>query len=68
MHRHGREEILGTAYSNHDLLVFLEGTGVTDLVAIPDDPQWQERRSGHAHEFNATCTCRLISVLDETGK
>lgn len=54
MHRQGRDEVLGTAYSDHDLVVFLEGAGIADPEAIMDDPQWVERRGGPAHEFTAT--------------
>lgn len=53
MHRHGQDEILGTAYSDHDLVVFLEGAGVSDPEAILDDPRWVEWRGGPAHEFSA---------------
>ncbi|GAP47562.1 putative uncharacterized protein [Streptomyces azureus] len=28
VHSSGRDEILGTAYSDHDLVVFLEGAGI----------------------------------------
>ncbi|WP_436800731.1 hypothetical protein [Streptomyces cyaneofuscatus] len=44
VHSSGRDEILGTAYSDHDLVVFLEGAGVADPEAILDDPQWVARR------------------------
>ncbi|MFE4256638.1 hypothetical protein ACFRU3_45975 [Streptomyces sp. NPDC056910] len=57
MHGSVRDEILGTAYSDHDLVVFLEGAGVTDLDAILDDPQWVAWRGGPAHKFS----CRLTS-------
>ncbi|MFE0456314.1 hypothetical protein ACFW2D_34535 [Streptomyces sp. NPDC058914] len=50
-HLHGRDEILGTAYSDHDLVVFLEAAGIDDPVDILDDPQWVEWRGGHAHEW-----------------
>lgn len=30
MHGSGRDEILGTAYSDHGLVVFLEGASITD--------------------------------------
>ncbi|MFF9089912.1 hypothetical protein ACF1BE_26560 [Streptomyces sp. NPDC014991] len=53
MHSSGRDEILGTAYSDHDLVVFLEGAGVAEPEAILDDPQSVECRGGHAHEFHA---------------
>ncbi|MFF5933165.1 hypothetical protein [Streptomyces sp. NPDC012508] len=52
VHSHGRDEILGTAYSDHDLVVFLEGAGVAEPEAM-DDPQWVEWRGGPAHEFHA---------------
>lgn len=53
VHTSGRDEILGTAYSGHDLVVFLESAGVTEHEAILDDPQWVEWRGGRAHEFHA---------------
>jgi hypothetical protein len=53
VHRHGRGEILGTAFSDHDLVVFLEGAGIADPETLLDDPQWVEWRDGPAHEFSA---------------
>ncbi|MCX4799878.1 hypothetical protein OG497_39240 [Streptomyces sp. NBC_01242] len=53
VHSSGRDEILGTAYSDHDLVVFLEGAGVAEPDAILDDPQWVEWRGGPAHQFSA---------------
>ncbi|WP_370682786.1 hypothetical protein [Streptomyces lydicamycinicus] len=53
MHSHGQDEILGTADSDHDLVVFLEGAGVVEPEGIPDDPQWVEWRAGHVHQFHA---------------
>ncbi|MFH9175033.1 hypothetical protein [Streptomyces albogriseolus] len=50
---HGQDETLGTAYSDHDLVLFLEGAGVAEPEATLDDPQWVEWRGGHAHEFHA---------------
>ncbi|MFI8193868.1 hypothetical protein ACIF8T_34730 [Streptomyces sp. NPDC085946] len=38
VHSHGQDEILGTAYSDHDLVVFLEGAGVADPEVILDAP------------------------------
>ncbi|MGJ5797902.1 hypothetical protein ACSCB1_01725 [Streptomyces europaeiscabiei] len=52
MHSSGRDEILGTAHSDHDLVVFLEGADVAEPDAILDDPQWVEWRGGPAHEFS----------------
>ncbi|CAM5644349.1 hypothetical protein SPURM210S_04375 [Streptomyces purpurascens] len=48
MHSSGRDEILGTAYSDHDLVVFLEGAGVAEPEAVLDGPQRVEWRGGHA--------------------
>ncbi|MFJ1610415.1 hypothetical protein ACIOHS_44995 [Streptomyces sp. NPDC088253] len=53
VHSGGRDEFLGTAHSDHDLVVFLEGAGVADPEAVLDDPQWVEWRGGPAHEFSA---------------
>ncbi|BDD69410.1 hypothetical protein GCM10023177_56220 [Streptomyces violaceoruber] len=50
-HRYGRDEILGTVCSDHDLVVFLEGVGIDE--AVPDDRRWVEWRGGPAHEFRA---------------
>ncbi|MEU8744961.1 hypothetical protein OH540_07380 [Streptomyces sp. BPPL-273] len=44
VHRRGRDEILGTAYSDHDLVVFLGALGVPDPDGILDDPMWLEWR------------------------
>ena len=53
VHWHGRDEILGTAYSDLDLVVFLEAAGIADPEAVLDDPQWVEWRDGRAHQFSA---------------
>ncbi|MGW8889384.1 hypothetical protein [Streptomyces sp. NPDC055749] len=53
VHSSGRDEILGTAHSDHDLVVFLAGAGIADPEAALDDPHWVEWRGGHAHEFSA---------------
>lgn len=52
-HRHGRDAILGTAFSDHDLVVFLEAAGVPDPDRVLDDPEWVEWRGGRAHEYVA---------------
>ncbi|MFF1547638.1 hypothetical protein [Streptomyces sp. NPDC058291] len=52
VHTSGRDEILGTAYSDHDLVVFLEGAGIDDPEAILDDPRSVEWRGSPAHEFS----------------
>lgn len=53
MHSSGRDRILGTAYSDHDLVVFLEDVGVADPEAVLDAPQRVERCGGPAREFSA---------------
>ncbi|MFI0090748.1 hypothetical protein [Streptomyces bobili] len=45
VHSHRRDEILGTAYSDHDLVVFLEGAGIHDPRI-----EW---RDGRAHHWSA---------------
>ncbi|MFI5998161.1 hypothetical protein ACIBAC_40690 [Streptomyces sp. NPDC051362] len=51
--QHGRDEFLGTAYSDHDLVVFLAAAGVQDPDGILDDRQWIEWRGGRAHQWSA---------------
>ncbi|MFI0829645.1 hypothetical protein ACH4Q7_35175 [Streptomyces roseolus] len=34
VHSGGRDEILGTAHSSHDLVVFLESVGIAESEAI----------------------------------
>lgn len=53
VHRHGRDEILGLAHSDHDVIVFLEAAGITDPETVLDDPQWVEWRGGRAHQWVA---------------
>ncbi len=53
VHRHGRDEILGLAHSDHDLIVFLEAAGIMDPEAVLDDPRWVEWRDGRAHQWSA---------------
>ncbi|MEV2211192.1 hypothetical protein AB0H86_06805 [Streptomyces sp. NPDC050997] len=53
VHSQGRDEILGTAYSDHDLVVFLEGAGIRDPDSILDDDRWIEWRGGRAHQWSA---------------
>lgn len=43
MHSSSRDEILGTAYGDHDLVVFLEGVGVADPEVILGDPLFSPR-------------------------
>jgi hypothetical protein len=51
--RQGRDEILGLAHSDHDLVVFLEAAGILDPERIIDDPTWIEWRGGRAHQWDA---------------
>ncbi|MER5748053.1 hypothetical protein ABT097_32885 [Streptomyces sp. NPDC002225] len=53
-HSSGREERLGTAFSDHDLVVLLEGAGVDDPERVLDDPRWVEWRGGDPHDYRAT--------------
>ncbi|TXS51928.1 hypothetical protein [Streptomyces sp. t39] len=53
VHTQGRDEILGTAYSDHDLVVFLEAAGILDPETVLDDPRWVEWRGGRAHHWSA---------------
>lgn len=52
-HRHGHDEILGVAYSDRDLAVFLDRAGVPDPETAIDDPAWVEWRGGLAHQWDA---------------
>ncbi|MEV6781685.1 hypothetical protein [Streptomyces sp. NPDC051098] len=51
LHRHGRDEILGLAHSDHDLVVFLEAAGVMDPEQVLEDPRWVEWRGGRPHHW-----------------
>ncbi|MEU4038875.1 hypothetical protein [Streptomyces collinus] len=53
VHRNDGDEILGTAYSDHDLVVILEGAGIAAPEAVLDDPRWVEWRGAAAHDFSA---------------
>lgn len=52
MRRNERDEILGLAHSDHDLIVFLEQTGILDPEPLLDDPVWVEWRGGRAHQWD----------------
>ncbi|MFG3551010.1 hypothetical protein [Streptomyces sp. NPDC047725] len=54
VHRHGQDVSLGIAYSDHDLVVFLEAAGAAEPDSVLDDPQWVEWRGKPAHEFGGT--------------
>ncbi|MFI9825908.1 hypothetical protein ACIHFC_36995 [Streptomyces sp. NPDC052013] len=51
--RGGREETLGFAYSDHDLVVFLEAAGVADPEAALNDPACVQWRGGQAHQWTS---------------
>jgi hypothetical protein len=51
--RGGRDEILGLAHSDRDLIVFLEQAGILDPESLLDDPLWVEWRGGQAHQWDA---------------
>lgn len=48
-----RGQILGLAYSDHDLVIFLADAGLLDPDLLLDDPTWVEWRGGRAHEWDA---------------
>ncbi|MFE4703123.1 hypothetical protein ACFRIC_39210 [Streptomyces sp. NPDC056738] len=54
MHSRGRDQILGIAYSDHDLVVFLENAAIPDPDEVLDDPRWVEWRGGHARAVTPT--------------
>ncbi|MGC9497548.1 hypothetical protein [Streptomyces sp. WG7] len=53
VHRIGRNENLGTAFSDHDLVVFLESARISDPESVLDQPRWVEWRDGPVHDFGA---------------
>ncbi|WP_407548905.1 hypothetical protein QOM21_07210 [Streptomyces sp. Pv4-95] len=46
-----REQILGLAHDDQDLIEFLRRAGVAEPGEILDDPLWVEWRDGPAHEY-----------------
>lgn len=53
LHRDGREEVLGVAHSDHELIALLEAAGVVEPDNVLDDPQLVEWRDGPAHDWRA---------------
>ncbi|MFG2948468.1 hypothetical protein [Streptomyces adustus] len=49
----GWDEILGTAYSDHDLVVFLQSAGIDNPDPVLDDDRWVEWRGARPHQWNA---------------
>jgi hypothetical protein len=52
-HSHGRFQILGTAFSDHDLVVFIEAAGIEAPDMVLYDPRFVEWRGGRAHRWTA---------------
>ncbi|MFD9520704.1 hypothetical protein [Streptomyces sp. NPDC059979] len=53
MRRKDQEEVLGVAYSDHDLIIFLEAAGVVSPINVLDDPQLVQWNGAGAHEWRA---------------
>ncbi|EHM24391.1 hypothetical protein SPW_7177 [Streptomyces sp. W007] len=53
VHYEGRDEILGLAHSDHDVIVFLNEAGLEEADRILDNPVWVEWRGGRAHHYEA---------------
>lgn len=53
VHYEGRDEILGLAHSDRDVIVFLAEAGLDDPDRILDNPMWVEWRGGRAHRYEA---------------
>ncbi|WSM88106.1 hypothetical protein OIF68_00980 [Actinacidiphila glaucinigra] len=51
MHREGRmeDDYVGTAFSDHDLLLILRSAGLPEPGLVVDDPRWVEWRGAAAH-------------------
>ncbi|MEU6346588.1 hypothetical protein ABZ883_37215 [Streptomyces sp. NPDC046977] len=55
MYRAGRAEddYVGTAFSEHDLLLILRSPGLPDPDLVVDDPRWVEWRGATAHRWGS---------------
>ncbi|WP_435280080.1 hypothetical protein [Streptomyces sp. 1222.5] len=53
VHRHGHDAILGTAYSDHDLVRLLRAAGIADPDWVLDDPRWVQWRGDRPHQWSA---------------
>ncbi|QCW80375.1 hypothetical protein EQG64_33840 [Streptomyces sp. S6] len=53
VHYEGRDEILGLAHSDHDVIVFLSEAGLEEADRLLDNPVWVEWRGGRAHHYEA---------------
>ncbi|MEU9321065.1 hypothetical protein [Streptomyces sp. NPDC048295] len=53
VHAHGHDRTLGTAYSEHGLVVFVENAGIHDPdTGLDAPPRRIEWRGGRAHPWN----------------
>ncbi|WP_394425475.1 hypothetical protein [Streptomyces sp. SGAir0957] len=48
-----RDQILGLAHSDRDVVEFLRRAGLPDAERILDDPSWVTWRGGRAHQYEA---------------
>lgn len=48
-----RDQILGLAHSDHDVIEFLRRAGLEDAEQLLDDPAWVKWRGGRAHHYEA---------------
>jgi hypothetical protein len=46
--RRGVEECLGVAFSDHDVIEFLQAAGLSDPDEVLDEPRWVQWRGGRA--------------------
>lgn len=53
MQRCGGDKALGTAHSDHDLVVFLEAACIAAPGTALDDPRGVKWRGSSAHDFGA---------------
>lgn len=53
MHREGRmeDDYVGTAFSDHDLLLILRSAGLPEPGLAVDGPRWVEWRGAEAHRW-----------------
>ncbi|MFI8294259.1 hypothetical protein ACIGBL_34740 [Streptomyces sp. NPDC085614] len=51
--RRGREDLLGTAFSDHDVIDFLQAAGLSDPEEVLDDPRWIQWHGGRTWRLPA---------------
>ncbi|MGI5399328.1 hypothetical protein ACQEVG_07745 [Streptomyces sp. CA-135486] len=54
-----RDQIMGLAHSDRDLLEFLRQAGLPDADDLPDDPTRVEWVGGRAHEYRPNWCSKL---------